>query len=117
MTHTVTPIVFLLAILLKSTPTALAMTWATTWKDILGGGPARWKVNDLKLKQQALACIEKYVKDETAFTSVSADNDRKETGAGTALKILCPLAGDDQFIGKRSAHLNKSNKRKHDTGT
>mmetsp|Transcript_5869 Transcript_5869/g.9874 ORF Transcript_5869/g.9874 Transcript_5869/m.9874 type:complete len:270 (-) Transcript_5869:128-937(-) len=56
--------------------------WSETWKDILNGGPKRWKVDDVEAKQKALTHI-------TDATSTSSD---------TPLRILCPLAGDDQFV-------------------
>ena len=55
------------------------MTWAATWKDILSGGSKRWKVDDLNAKKQALKHILKH-------------------SSSTNLNILCPLAGDDQFV-------------------
>jgi hypothetical protein len=57
------------------------MTWANTWNDILNGGNGRWKVNDLGVKEKALAHILEH----------SGPVDRP-------LRILCPLAGDDQFV-------------------
>ncbi|KAL9190397.1 hypothetical protein ACHAXT_007608 [Thalassiosira profunda] len=56
------------------------MTWATTWADILSGGPGRWKVDDLGCKKQALAHIEQHSSTEGP------------------MRILCPLAGDDPFV-------------------
>mmetsp|Transcript_21534 Transcript_21534/g.46690 ORF Transcript_21534/g.46690 Transcript_21534/m.46690 type:complete len:276 (+) Transcript_21534:50-877(+) len=63
-----------------------SMTWTATWDDILRGGPTRWKVDDLKPKQQALSYITKY------HVGGSDGSD------GTKLNILCPLAGDDPFV-------------------
>ena len=57
-------------------------SWSDTWSDILKGGPKRWKVDDVEAKQKALTHI-------TDATSSSSD---------TPLRILCPLAGDDQFV-------------------
>lgn len=56
------------------------MTWANTWDNILSGGPPRWKVDDLAVKQQALARLQEF------------------TTSSESLKILCPLAGDDPFV-------------------
>ncbi len=64
---------------------ASAMTWASTWKDILRGGPTRWKVDDINVKSQALGHILGY----STLTSVSRNN---------SLRIFCPLAGDDPFV-------------------
>lgn len=60
-----------------------AMTWANTWKDILKGGPSRWKVDDITAKRIALGHIL-----EHAPSTTSAD----------PLRIFCPLAGDDPFV-------------------
>ena len=70
------------ATLLLTIPIAhsFAMTWATTWADILSGGPGRWKVDDLGCKKQALAHIEQHSSTEGP------------------MRILCPLAGDDPFV-------------------
>lgn len=57
-------------------------SWKDTWSDILNGGPKRWKVDDIEAKQKALTHI-------TDATTSSSD---------TPLRILCPLAGDDQFV-------------------
>lgn len=58
----------------------IKMGWSETWNDILSGGPKRWKVDDIEAKQTALTHI-------TGATS-----------SDTPLRILCPLAGDDQFV-------------------
>lgn len=60
---------------------SFSMTWQSTWDDILQGGSPRWKVDDPKIKEQALATIVKYCDDDT-----------------NPLHILCPLAGDDSFV-------------------
>ena len=57
------------------------MTWEDTWNDILGGGSPRWKIDDLRVKENALATITKQLLPE------------KES-----FQILCPLAGDDTFV-------------------
>lgn len=56
------------------------MTWEDTWNDILGGGSTRWKIDDLSVKENALAQITRQLPDKESF------------------KILCPLAGDDAFV-------------------
>lgn len=66
---------------LATTTTARTMTWANTWDNILSGGPPRWKVDDLTVKQQALARLQDY-----------------SAAKSSSLKILCPLAGDDPFV-------------------
>ena len=58
-----------------------AMNWKDTWTDILGGGPQRWKVNDLDAKKKALTHIMEHT------SSVEGP-----------MHILCPLAGDDSFV-------------------
>ena len=58
------------------------MTWAATWDNILSGGPTRWKVDDLAVKQQALHHL----------LAQHGDSNSE------SLKILCPLAGDDPFV-------------------
>ena len=62
------------------------MTWSNTWRDIINGGSLRWKINDIAVKEKVLASITK------AYSS-SAKTDHP-----LSLKILCPLAGDDQFV-------------------
>jgi hypothetical protein len=62
-----------------------AMTWASTWKDILRGGSSRWKVEDVSVKRQALSYI-------VGHSSPSLDSSK------IPLHILCPLAGDDPFV-------------------
>jgi hypothetical protein len=56
------------------------MTWSNTWKDILNGGSKRWKVDDLDCKKAALGHM------------------MENTSSDGPVCILCPLAGDDQFI-------------------
>lgn len=65
------------------------MTWSNTWKDILKGGSGRWKVDDLNIKQQALATLEAYA------TGTAA---KSPSPSPRPLSILCPLAGDDPFV-------------------
>jgi Thiopurine S-methyltransferase (TPMT) len=61
------------------------MTWHQTWKNILvEGGSKRWKVDDRNIKKLALTTIQKYAQQTPAKSS--------------KLSILCPLAGDDQFV-------------------
>eukprot|EP00980_Cylindrotheca_fusiformis_P011640 scaffold2751_cov131-Cylindrotheca_fusiformis.AAC.7 len=57
------------------------MSWSETWKDILNGGPTRWKVDDVEAKKKALAHIVQNTPSESS-----------------TLRILCPLAGDDEFV-------------------
>lgn len=57
------------------------MGWSSTWNDIIQGGNPRWKVNDMAAKAAALRHIQQY-----AIENVPS------------LNILCPLAGDDQFV-------------------
>lgn len=64
------------------------MTWSSTWKDILKGGSGRWKIDDLSIKQTALAILEDYVSKSPLQT----------TTVSSSLSILCPLAGDDPFV-------------------
>jgi thiopurine S-methyltransferase len=59
---------------------APAMTWEDTWNDILGGGSPRWKIENISVKENALAQITKQLPEKES------------------LKILCPLAGDDRFV-------------------
>lgn len=66
-----------------------AMTWASTWKDILSGGSPRWKVDDVAAKQQALSYISKHLSE--------TQQQQPETSPEN-VKILCPLAGDDPFV-------------------
>lgn len=66
--------------IIESSALQITMTWSDTWNDITNGGNPRWKVNDLSSKQIALGHITKHASDPTS------------------LDILCPLAGDDQFV-------------------
>ena len=59
-------------------------SWSDTWGDILGGGPARWKVDDIDAKRIALGHIAEH-----------ASGPDEVRGP---LRILCPLAGDDPFV-------------------
>lgn len=61
------------------------MGWSATWKDILNGGNPRWKVTDLSAKKIALGHIMHASKEDGVASSPS-------------LNILCPLAGDDEFV-------------------
>jgi len=56
------------------------MTWADAWTGIIHGGSQMWKVNDMAAKSTALDHIREHAIDVPS------------------LNILCPLAGDDQFV-------------------
>jgi len=56
------------------------MDWSDDWNNIVRGGNPRWKVTDLSAKTIALGHITEYASDVPS------------------LDILCPLAGDDQFV-------------------
>ena len=73
-----------------STACSFAMTWRSTWDDILSGGSPRWKVDDPKAKQQALT----HILEHTDAPSFSEYDDI----SSTPLRILCPLSGDDTFV-------------------
>lgn len=65
---------------------AHAMTWASTWKDILRGGSTRWKVDDISVKRQSLRHI-------LAHKGSLPDSTQE-----SPIHIFCPLAGDDPFV-------------------
>jgi len=65
------------------------MGWSATWKDILNGGNPRWKVTDLGAKKIALGHI-------TGHSSHASKEDG--VASSPSLNILCPLAGDDEFV-------------------
>jgi hypothetical protein len=87
-------------------------SWSRTWTDIINGGSKRWKVDDVDAKRQALSRIVEEcrrrrdgecviapppatgggVVAEDGMDRVDDANDRR------ALRILCPLAGDDPFV-------------------
>eukprot|EP00547_Thalassionema_nitzschioides_P007344 CAMPEP_0194210872 /NCGR_PEP_ID=MMETSP0156-20130528/9159_1 /TAXON_ID=33649 /ORGANISM="Thalassionema nitzschioides, Strain L26-B" /LENGTH=230 /DNA_ID=CAMNT_0038938283 /DNA_START=75 /DNA_END=767 /DNA_ORIENTATION=- len=59
-------------------------SWAKTWNNILKeGGPKRWKVDDVAVKDKALKTILEYYR----------TSEKK-----SKLHIFCPLAGDDPFL-------------------
>jgi len=61
-------------------------SWAQTWKNILHeGGPKRWKVDNVAVKEKALNTILEY------YTTTTTEKKSK-------LNIFCPLAGDDPFV-------------------
>jgi hypothetical protein len=80
------------------------MTWTNTWKDILNGGPKRWKIDDLGVKQRALAYIlaehanHPAAGTGTATANATAGTESSESETPARLHILCPLAGDDPFV-------------------
>jgi len=61
------------------------MTWEQTWDIILKSGAKLWKVDDMQVKEKALARIVEYA-------------DGGSTDDEKSLYIFCPLAGDDQFV-------------------
>ena len=69
----------------SSITNTLAMTWASTWKDILRGGSTRWKVDDINVKRQSLGHI-------LAHTNSLPGSNKSH------IHIFCPLAGDDPFV-------------------
>lgn len=73
------------------------MTWNSTWRDILNGGPTRWKVDDLAIKRQALTHI---LHHHAATTTTTATTTATATTTQDIepLHIFCPLAGDDPFV-------------------
>lgn len=79
-----------------------SMTWAATWNSIIQGGPKRWKVDDLEMKQRAMAHITEHINNRIGGKSIRVTTATKSNNDGSTafspLKILCPLAGDDQFV-------------------
>jgi len=74
------------------------MGWSATWKDILNGGNPRWKVTDLGAKKIALGHI-------TGHSSHASKEDG--VASSPSLNILCPLAGDDEFVHHAWTKVNK----------
>ena len=71
------------------------MAWSDTWADILSGGSPRWKVDDINAKKIALDYITQH---HTNTATNDSDDQQKGEENAQSLRILCPLAGDDQFI-------------------